>query len=242
MHFTSLLVTASILASSLPFSPVMVNAAPTTAAAATTSPWDTLSLTQQLTLSDLASDRYLLLPNDTDFMFDFNKTQSSSRNAGGSLSLANRKTFPALVGTGSSMAVGVVTACGMNTLHVHPRAAELQIVVQGRLMTETAPENDRRVIINTINPWQMTVFPQGSVHTQFNPDCNDAVFVSAFPSEDPGAGHVLDEVLAFPDDVVVASFGGSIAGADLDRVRKAIPISIAKGVEACLARCNIKRR
>jgi hypothetical protein len=30
----------------------------------------------------------------------------------------------------------------------------------------------------------MTVFPQGAIHTEFNPDCVPAAFVAAFPDED----------------------------------------------------------
>jgi hypothetical protein len=41
-----------------------------------------------------ASDRYKLLPNDASFVFDFNKDGP----------VANRKTFPALVGSGSAVA------------------------------------------------------------------------------------------------------------------------------------------
>jgi len=43
-----------------------------------------------------ATDRYALLPKDSDFVFDFSK--------GGPF--ANRKTFPALVGSGGALAVG----------------------------------------------------------------------------------------------------------------------------------------
>ena len=147
------------------------------------------------------------------------------------------------------MAVGRVKPCGMNTLHVHPRSAELQIVVEGKLVTEMTPENGvldadgkRRVITTTINPFQMTPFYQGSVHTQFNPDCKDAVFVAAFASEDFGTGQIADETFAFTDDVLQATFGQSIDGADIDKIRSAIPASIALGVEECLTKCGIQKR
>jgi hypothetical protein len=137
----------------------------------------------------------------------------------------------------------------MNTLHVHPRGAELQIVVEGRLVTEMVPENGvldangkRRVIGNTLEKFQMTPFYQGSIHTQFNPDCTDAIFIAAFPSEDFGTGQIADETFALTDDVIAATFGQSIAGADIDKVRKAIPASIALGVDECLKKCGISKR
>lgn len=140
-------------------------------------------------------------------------------------------------------------ACGLNTFHVHPRSAELQIVVSGRLITEMVPENGvldkdgkRRVIRTELRPFQMTPFPQGSVHTQFNPDCSPATFVASFASEDAGAGQIADETFAFSDDLISAVLGQSIKGEDIDIVRKAIPASIAKGVEECLVKCKIPKR
>jgi hypothetical protein len=61
-----------------------------------------------------AADRFALLPNDKDFVFDFNKKQENP-GKGGELIAANRKTFPALVGTGSGMAFGRID--GKFTFH-----------------------------------------------------------------------------------------------------------------------------
>lgn len=214
-----------------------------------------------------AADFFTLLPDDKDFVFDFNKKQENP-GKGGELIAANRKTFPALVGTGSGMAFGRIdgkfdfytstlhnnsnifsSACGMNTLHVHPRSAELQIVTSGRLMTEMAPENGvmdkdgkRRVIRTELKANMMTPFYQGSVHTQYNPDCEPATFVASFAAEDFGTGQIADEVVALSDDVIAATFGQSIAGEDIDKVRAAIPKSIALGVDECLKKCNIQKR
>ncbi|KAH8894062.1 RmlC-like cupin [Thozetella sp. PMI_491] len=207
----------------------------------------TLSLTAQLTLADTAVDRFALLPKNEDFVFDFSKPQAGP-GAGGQLVAANRKTFPALVGTGSGMAVGRLNACGMNTLHVHPRATELQIVVKGQIVTEMVPENGvnnadgtPRVISNTLKEFNMTPFYQGSVHTQFNPDCSDAIFVASFNAEDFGTGQIANETFALTDDVIAATFGQTIAGADIDKVRHAIPKNIALGVDQCLQKCGIKK-
>ncbi|KAH6895522.1 RmlC-like cupin domain-containing protein [Thelonectria olida] len=206
-----------------------------------------LSLTAQLQLADTAADRFSLL-KDEQFLFDFNQKQQNP-GKGGQLIAANRKTFPALVGTGAGMALGRVDACGMNTLHVHPRSAELQIVTKGRLIAEMVPENgvlnadgSRRVIRTEIKENMMTPFYQGSVHTQFNPDCEPATFVAAFAAEDFGTGQIADETFALSDDVIAATFGQSIAGEDIEKVRAAIPKSIALGVDECLKKCGITKR
>ncbi|OIW28410.1 RmlC-like cupin [Coniochaeta ligniaria NRRL 30616] len=252
MLFTSAALVILAHSAAILAAPTAPSASTSAAAAATTAaaPASTgLSLTQKLFIADTAVDRFALLPDDKQFVFDFNQPQAGA-GKGGELVAANRKTFPALVGTGSGMAVGRVKPCGMNTLHVHPRATELQIVTQGRLITAMTPENGvlnangkgRRVIQNEVKAYQMTPFYQGSVHTQFNPDCTDALFVASFNAEDFGAGQVVDEITSFSDDILEAAFGQSVDGADIDRIRAAVPVSIAEGVEQCLKTCNIPKR
>jgi hypothetical protein len=97
-----------------------VLAAPTGSSSTTTAaPTSTgLSLTQQLYLADTAADRFALLPDDKQFVFDFNQNQTNP-GKGGELVAANRKNFPALVGTGSGMAVGRVKRKSSHALYHH---------------------------------------------------------------------------------------------------------------------------
>ena len=246
MTFTSVIATALMVASTLALPSHSVN---TTNPAPQPGP---LSLTAQLSLADTAADRLALLPSNSDFVFNFGDPAKRGKGGkGGDLIAANRKTFPALVGTGAGMAVGFLGPCGFNTPHIHPRSSELQIVTQGRIYTEMVPENGvynndimadgRRVINNTINTFEMIPFYQGSVHTQFNPDCTNAIFVAAFASEDFGGGQVADELMGLSPDVVSATFGQAVDGADVAKFKSAIPASIATGVESCLKKCGIAK-
>jgi len=90
----------------------------------------------------------------------------------------------------------------------------------------------------------MTVFPQGAVHTEFNPDCTPSVFVAAFPSEDPGVGQIAQEYFGLEGEIVRGSAGGelSISGEDVEAFRSKIPENVAKGVDSCLAKCGIAKR
>jgi len=255
----AILASTSLAAPSMPYGTKNATVASSTgtssspATSTTSTSTSTLSLTQQLFLADTAADRFALLPNDNQFVFDFgNPALKGKGGKGGDLIAANRKTFPALVGTGSGMAVGFLGPCGFNTPHVHPRGTELQVVTSGRLITEMLPENGvfnnnlaangRRVITNTVNAFQMTPFYQGSVHTQFNPDCTPATFVASFNNEDFGTGQVPDELFAMSPDVVSAAFGQAVEGADIAKFKAAIPTSIAEGVEQCLKTCGIAKR
>lgn len=209
-----------------------------------------LSLTARLSLADTAADRYLLL-NDSQFVFDFNQPRGNG-GKGGDIFAANRKTFPALVGAGSGMALGFLGPCGFNTPHVHPRATELQVVTSGRVIVEMAPENGvfidgdrtkgRRIIKNELKTNMMTPFYIGSVHSQYNPDCEPASFVASFNSEDFGTGQVADELFALGPETVAAAFGQAIDGAEVNSFKGAIPASIALGVEECLMKCGIAKK
>ncbi|KIM93910.1 hypothetical protein OIDMADRAFT_184605 [Oidiodendron maius Zn] len=202
----------------------------------------TLTLQQQLELAGTAVDRLALIPNDQDFVFDFNaSTTGITAGQGGKTVKADRDTFPALIGSHASMTLGFLGPCGFNTPHVHPRAAELNIVVQGRLMGSVTAENGARHMQHTLNQYQMTVFPQGALHTEWNPDCEPAVFVAAFPNEDPGVQQAAQTFFGFEDDVIQAALGGdgSVNGQDLDKFKALIPPNVALGVESCLKKCNI---
>ncbi|KAJ5094469.1 hypothetical protein N7456_010330 [Penicillium angulare] len=199
-----------------------------------------LSLPAQLRLADTAVDRYQLLPKDEDFIFDFNKAE---------IPFANRKTFPALTGYGTSMSVSALPACSMSFLHLHPRATELFALTSGHVVTDMVPEGNvtdsngkQRVITTELYAGMMTLFPAGSFHTQVNPDCVPANFSAALTAEDFGISMVADQTFSLPDDVVAATFGQSIAGEDIDRVRDAIPGATLIRVEECLKKCNIQKR
>lgn len=211
-----------------------------------------VSLSAQLALADTAADRIALLPDHSSFLFNFDVNRGKG-GLGGDITLANRKNFPALVGTQSAMAVGFLGPCGFNTPHVHLRGTELQVVTQGTIHTEMIVENGvfttagdaksgRRLIQNDVGANQMTVFYQGSVHTQFNTGCEPATFVASFNSEDPGTGQVAEELFALSEDVVTAAFGQAVDGAQVDDFKGKIPASIAKGVEQCLTTCKIAKR
>jgi hypothetical protein len=148
-----------------------------------------IDLIHQFELPPTAVDRINLL-NDTDFVFDFLAPppgDAITTDKGGHTVKADRKLFPALIGTGVSMTLGFIGPCGFNTSHTHPRSPQINVIVEGSLATLFVPENGVEPIgPNVLDKFQMTVFPQGSTHMEWNPDCDRAVFVAGFASEDPG--------------------------------------------------------
>lgn len=204
-------------------------------------------LIAKLLLAPTGRDRIELLPNDNDFTYDFNAPPTElgiAKGLAGHTVNANRKTMPSLIGTGSSMTVGFLSPCGMNTPHTHPRGTELNIVVEGSLVTTMILENGVRAVQNNVTKYQMNVFPQGALHMEFNPDCTDAVFVAGFNNEDAGTQQTMDAFMKLNSDVITAAIGGEIMidGRDIDQVKGLVPANVALGVEECLQKCGLTKR
>ncbi|KAM7196822.1 RmlC-like cupin domain containing protein [Rhypophila sp. PSN 637] len=210
-----------IVAAALAFSSVAV-AAPASA--------PQLSKSAQLQLADTATDRYSILTKDKDFVYDFTNAP---------FPLANRKFFPALTGTGLAIAPAVFPACSIASLHIHPRSSEIFYVVSGSVITRMIPETGARVVKNTLTANQTTIFPQGSLHMQMNTECEPAVIVAAFSSDDPGATLVIPAVFSLDDELVLDSFVGSLSKEDLDKIRTVIPRGPLFEVEECKKKCNV---
>ncbi|KAI4189615.1 MAG: hypothetical protein L6R41_001344 [Letrouitia leprolyta] len=197
----------------------------------------------QLVLAAKASNRINLIQDDASFKFDFENPpdKSQTKGKGGQTVRADRQSFPPLVGTGVSMVVGFLGPCGFNTPHTHPRSSEINIVTQGTLETQFTLENGARTVHNTLGTHQMTVFPQGALHTEFNPNCEEAVFVAGFANEDPGVQQAAQAFFGFDSEIVQAALGNDFTfeGKDLDKFKSLIPANVALGVERCLKKCQI---
>lgn len=206
-----------------------------------------LDLIAKLITAPTQADRVGLLNLPGDYIFDFNADDapesSETRGLGGMTVAATAKTFPALIGNGAAMTLGFLGPCGMNTAHVHNRATELNVIVKGRLITNFVLENGARPIENILSLYQMAVFPNGAIHQEFNPDCEDAVFVAGFDNADPGVSQIAQNFFSLRTDVVQATLGGiqTLNGQDIESFREMIPANVALGIDACLKKCGLKR-
>lgn len=151
----------------------------------------------QLLMAPLAVDRINLIkelgiPTKFDFSLAANPAGGVSRGQGGQGNLANVKTFPPLMGLGVAMSAGFLNPCGMNTPHTHPRATEFLTIVQGNnVRTGFVMENGGPPqMSNTLMQYQGSILPQGSIHFEFNDNCEPAVFMAAFSNEDPGLSRI----------------------------------------------------
>ena len=203
----------------------------------------------QLYLAPLAADRMdmikeLNIPTKFDFSLAANPDGGVSSGAGGQGNLANRKTFPPLIGLGVAMSAGFLNPCGMNTPHTHPRATEFLTIVQGsNVRTGFIAENGGPPqMSNTLEQWQGSILPQGSIHFEFNDNCEPAVFIAAFSDEDPGLSSVAQNFFSLDPGIVAADLGYPtfLDGTNLAQFEKGIPKSFADGMKTCFETCGLE--
>jgi len=110
----------------------------------------------------------------------------AAKNASFKVTKASETEFPALNGQSVSFASLQFSANGINPPHIHPRSAELLLVVQGRLEVGFIDTNNK-LFNQVLHAGDMFVFPKGLVHFQINKDSKyPAVALSAFGSANAG--------------------------------------------------------
>jgi hypothetical protein len=146
------------------------------------------------------------------------------------------------------MTVVSLAPCGINTPHIHPRAAEFLILVKGNnvrfgsvLENGLVRPGENQEITGTLSKFEATVFAQGSMHWQFNDACGDAVVVAALNSGNPGTSQIAQNFLSLNAGVVNATLGFPrlVGGRTLEDFRSALPANLAQDVHNCLARCGL---
>lgn len=199
------------------------------------------SLVSQLLTAATEVDRIKLLSQDSDFVFDFENppvTTTTTSSTGGKIVVANRASFPALVGAGIAMAIGFIGPCGMNTPHTHPRATEVFFAVNGTFEVGFIQENGARFVNNTLNPGQATVFPMGSIHYQANLGCDPVLFVAGLSNEDPGTSQIAQNFFKIDPEILSATLGGE----DIKTINQTIsniPANVALGLQSCQQTCGL---
>ncbi|KAK7179606.1 spherulin-1A [Paraphaeosphaeria sporulosa] len=185
-------------------------------------------------------------PNDY-FKFDLTPNGSASNAAnglGGQGYLAFVQNYPVLIGTGVSVAIGYLNPCGLDSIHLHNRADELVTLVKGTsLKTGFVLEDGYdQPIYTEIGLYQTTIRPQGSLHWEFNDNCESAVFVAALSTEDPGVARTAQNFFINPQEVVDANLAYPkwLVDVNTAEYRTQLPTAFAQGAKACYDRCGIE--
>ena len=140
--------------------------------------------------------------------------------------------------------VKLTVSLGMNTPHYHPFSTQLSAVVSGGPLKVGAiwyTYAGKEQMDNTVYTWEMVTLPQGSIHWEFNDNCEPAVTANAFGTDDPGILNVANAFFSMNPDIVNATLGfpADLNGYQVGEFKSFIPPSYAFGVQACLDRCRI---
>jgi hypothetical protein len=134
---------------------------------------------------------------------------------------------------------------------VHPRGNEFFTSTNGTVEFGMILENGLVAtgkgspeLTGTLGPFMGTMFPKGSIHYQYNPTCDTVAAVAVLSDEDAGTNQAAQAFFGLDSEVIEATLGFTdpIDGAFVEGLRSKIPVSLAKGVEECLAKCKIPKK
>ncbi|KAG6410310.1 hypothetical protein SASPL_128368 [Salvia splendens] len=145
-----------------------------------------------------------------DFFFDGLAREGDTYNSNGSsVVYGNVLAFPALNTLGISMNRVDIATDGLNAPHSHPRATEVGIVAQGKLLVGMISTSNVLYSKN-LTAGEMFVVPRGLVHFQMNVGEESALIYTAFNSHLPGTVFVSSNLFgsrpSLPDDVLMKAF------------------------------------
>lgn len=130
------------------------------------------------------------LVNSSDFVFEakMNIKGSTLNPSGLAINAATVTEFPALNTLGLSLArVDYAPNGGFSAPHIHPRASELLVLVEGTLLVGFVTSNPGYKLFSTVlKPGDVFVFPKGLVHFQYNVGRTPAFAFVAFGNQNPG--------------------------------------------------------
>eukprot|EP01018_Ginkgo_biloba_P008470 Gb_18427 [translate_table: standard] len=146
----------------------------------------------------------------SDFLFRGLANAGSTNNAvGANVTAGNVGRFPGLNTLGISMNRVDFEPGGVNPPHVHPRATEIAFVLEGTLRVGFITTANV-LFSQTLQKGDVFVFPKGLVHFQQNVGSSNALAITAFNSQNPGAQIIAPAVFgsnpAISEDVLTKAF------------------------------------
>jgi quercetin dioxygenase-like cupin family protein len=108
------------------------------------------------------------------------------------LTSVNVSNLPGLNGLSLSAARIDIGINGSVPMHTHPDATELLIVVHGQFTVGFITPT--KLLVKTLNPGDVWVFPKGLLHFQVNSGAGNAIAYAAFSSSNPSI-HVTSALL-----------------------------------------------
>ena len=124
-------------------------------------------LVADLTTANDALDRWNLLTKNAGWVYNHYDDPHFTW-CPGSVTVANKATFPAMWGMDLTISMLSLDPCSMLPPHLHPRGNNAVTAVAGSTNTYMIQENGAGVIQTTLTSGMTTIFPRGSIHTMVN--------------------------------------------------------------------------
>ena len=128
------------------------------------------------------------LANANDFFFQvLNISKNTTNQLRSNFTLLNVDKIPGLNTLGISLARLDYALYYLNPPHIHPRATEILVVVEGSLYVGFVTFNpNNRLFTKTLNIRDVFVFPIGLIHFQFNVGKTNVVSIAGLSNQNLG--------------------------------------------------------
>lgn len=110
---------------------------------------------------------------------------------------------------------------GLNVPHLHPRATEVALVLEGNIYSGFV-DSENRVFARVLEKGEVMVYPRGLVHFQMNVGDKRAMILGSFDSQNPGLVKLPSALFGskIKGEVLEKAFG--LSGMEIYKLRKRI--------------------
>ncbi|XP_055819252.1 germin-like protein subfamily 1 member 20 [Solanum dulcamara] len=152
---------------------------------------------------------------DDFFKSSLNVAGNTSNNIGSAVTVVNVFNLPELNTLDISLVRIDYAPYGVNPPHMHPRGAEILVVLEGTLyvgfvLSNSGPNMKNKLFTKILHPRDVFVFPIGLIHFQFNVEKTKAVAFAGLSSQNPGVITITNAVFGsdppINDDVLAKTF------------------------------------
>ncbi|PIN05448.1 hypothetical protein CDL12_22013 [Handroanthus impetiginosus] len=163
----------------------------------------------------ICKDPKIVTPNDFS-VSGLNQVGNISSPVGSEITQVFVDRLPGLNTLGISLSRIDYAPYGLNPPHVHPRASEIFVVMEGTLyvgLITSSPQNPNmryELFAKILHPGDVYVYPRGLIHFQYNVGKGNAVAFAGFNSQNPGlitlANALFGSEPPLPSDVLAKAF------------------------------------
>ncbi|KAL5735170.1 hypothetical protein ACOSP7_033031 [Xanthoceras sorbifolium] len=131
----------------------------------------------------------------------------------------NVNVFPGLNTLGVSLVRADFEVGGVNVPHIHPRATEIAVVLEGKIYSGFV-DTQNRIYAKVIEKGEVMVFPRGLVHFQMNVGDTQATILGSFDSQNPGLQRIPSGIFGsgIKQELLEKAFG--LNAKELAKLRK----------------------